>query len=93
MQVKIKDSKFIVGPFDKKDNFPFSIVIIPYKSSNLPSNRFYSAIGAETLPIAKANDNANSFCLSLKLLIFRMVKQGAQNDKLSNVLKKTLNIH
>ena len=47
---------------------------------------FYSAIEAETIPIAKANNNANLFSSSVKPLTYRIVKHGAQSDKLSNVL-------
>ena len=48
LQIKIDNGKLIVGLFDKRDSFPFSIVKMPFKSTNLPSNMFYSAIGAET---------------------------------------------
>ena len=44
----------MLGLFDKRDNFPFSIVGMAYKSTYLPSNMFYTAIGAKTLRIAKA---------------------------------------
>ena len=71
----------IAGLFDKKENFPFSTVRMPYKSSNLPSNMFYSAIGANTLCIAKANNNHDSFYSSVKQLILRIIKQDAENDK------------
>ena len=42
----------------------------------------YSAIGADILRIAKANNAANSFYSVVKSLIFKMVKQNAHNDKL-----------
>ena len=86
LEIKFEDGKFIVGLLDKRDHFPFRIVRTPCKSSNLPSNIFYSGIRAETLPNAKANNNINSFYSSVKPLIHKIVKQGAQNDKLSNVL-------
>ena len=37
LQIEIENGKFMLGLFDKRDNFPFSIVRMPYKSSNLPS--------------------------------------------------------
>ena len=37
LDIKIKDWKFQFGLFDKRDSFPFSIVRMPDKSSNLPS--------------------------------------------------------
>ena len=52
--MKIENGKFMLGLFDKRDNFPFSIVGMAYKATNLPSNMFYTAIAAKTLRIAKA---------------------------------------
>ena len=66
---------------------------MPYKASNLPSSIFYSSIGAETLRIAKASNNADAFYFSVKPLIERMIKQGADCLKLSNVLRKFYNKH
>ena len=58
--------------FDKRDSFPFSIVRMPDKSSNVPSNIVYSAIGAEPLRIARANNNSESFSKAVKPLFARM---------------------
>lgn len=93
LEIKIENGKFLVGLFDKRDNFNFNIVRMPFKCSNLPSNIFYSAIGAETLRIARASNNAISFSSSVKPLVHRMQKQGAQHDRVINVLKKFFNRH
>ena len=93
LHIRVENGKFCVGLFDKRDNFPFSIVRMPYKSSNIPSNIFYSAIGAETLRIAKANNSANTFYDSVTPLISRMMKQGAQKQRLCKVLGKFYNKH
>ena len=42
--IKIEIWKFIVGIFDKRENFHFSMDKIAYKLSNLSPNMFYSAI-------------------------------------------------
>lgn len=78
LEIKIENGKFIVGLFDKTDNFLFSIVIISHKSSDLPAIIFYSIIEAE---ISHVNNNIN-------WLIFRRIKQNAHNDKLLNVYLK-----
>ena len=57
LDIKIKDWKFQFGFFDKRDSFPFSIVRMPDKSSNVPSSIVYFAIGTESLRIARANNN------------------------------------
>ena len=53
-QIEIENGKFMLGLFDKRGNFPFSIVRMPYKPSNLPSIMFYTSAGARSLRIAKA---------------------------------------
>ena len=45
---------------------------------------FYSETGAKTLFIGKGNNNPDWFYSYVKPLIFRMIKQGAHNDKLTN---------
>ena len=66
LNIKIKDWKFHFGLFDKRDSFPCSIVIIPDKSSNVPSSIVYSAISAESLVIARASNNSESFSAAIK---------------------------
>ena len=93
LDIKVKDGKFQVDLFDKRDSFPFTIVRMPYKSSNIPSNIFYSSICAEALRIARASNNSNSFSSSIKPLVTRMLKQGAYKEKLSNTPCKFFNKH
>ena len=79
LQIKIDNGKFIAGLIDTRDNFPSA-------SLEYHTYSFYSAIGAETIRIAKANNKADLFDLSVKPLIFKVIKQDAHNDKLSNIL-------
>ena len=51
---------FIFVFFDERDSFPFSIVRMPDKSSNIPSSIVYSAIGAGSLRITRASNNPAS---------------------------------
>ena len=44
LNIIIKDGKFHFGLFDKRDSFPFSIVKMPDKSSNVPSSIVYSTM-------------------------------------------------
>ena len=64
--IKIKDRKFQSGHFDKRESFPFCIVRIPEKSSNVPSSIVYSATGAESLRIARARNDAASFSIAIE---------------------------
>ena len=93
LDIKVKDGQFQVGLFDKRDVFPFTIVRMLYKSSNITSNIFYSSICAETLRIARASNNSNSFSSSIKPLVTLMLKQGAYKEKYSNALRKYFNKH
>ena len=71
--IKIKDRKFQFGHFDKRESFPFGIVRMPEKSSNVPSSIVYSATGAESLRIARASNNTASFSIAIKLPIARKI--------------------
>ena len=90
---KIKDGKFRFGPFDKRDPFPFSIVRMSYKSINVPSSIVYSAIVAESLRIARASNNPESFSTAIKPLIARMGRQGVSIGKINSFILKFFNKH
>ena len=84
LDIKIKDGKFHVGLFDKRDSFPFSIVRMPEKSSNVPSSSIvYSDIGAEWLRIARASNNAASLFTTIKPLIAHMNRQRVSIEKIN----------
>ena len=77
----------------KRENCPFSIVRMPYRCSNMPSTIYYSSIGAEILRICKASTNKNDCINSAKLLITRMICQGAEKVRLRNTLRKFYGRH
>ena len=93
LNIKIKDGKFHFGLFDKRDSFPFSIVRMPDKSSNVPSSIVYSAIGAESLRIARASNKPESFSTAIKPLIARMSRQGVSIGKINSSILKFFNKH
>ena len=93
LDIVLDGGTFEVGLFDKRDTFPFSIVRMPFKDSNIPSSIFYSAIGAEVLRIARVTTNKNKFTNVVLPLITRMRKQGAKILRIKNTLKKFFNKH
>ena len=94
LDISIVNGSFDVCLYDKRDKFPFSVVRMPYASSNMPSMMVYSSISAEILRIARAiSNNNNKFLLSSKALLIRMRKQGAKLGKLEKVLLKTFGRH
>ena len=87
LEISITDNKFKLSLYDKRDGFPFSIVRMPYRSSNMPSMIFYSAIGVEILRIAKATSIVDTFLVSVRSLVIRLIKQGAKIAKTAKVLQ------
>lgn len=68
----MKDGKFHFGLFDKKDSFPFSIVRMPDKTSNVSFNIVYSVIVTESLTNSRASNNDDLFFTAVTPLIARM---------------------
>ena len=93
LNIKIKNGKFHFDLFDKRDSFPFSIIRIPDKSSNVPSSILRSAIGAESLRIARATNNPESFSTAIKSLIKRMSRQGVSIGKINSFILNFFNKH
>ena len=93
LKIKIENSKFTTSLYDKRDNFNFDIVRMPFRKSNIPQAMFYATINAEILRIGKATSVFELFCGTSQNLLERMKKQGANHSKLRASLKKMLNRH
>ena len=93
LQIKIIDNQFDVSLYDKRDDFNFDIVRMPHKSSNIPSNVFDNTINAECLRVARVCNNSNNFSKSIKPMIARMIKQGANKHKIITSIKRSFNRH
>ena len=66
---------------------------MPDKSSNVPSSIVYSVIGSESLRIARASNNAESFSTAIKPLIAYMSRQGVSIEKINSAILKSINKH
>ena len=53
--ISIKDRKFTYKLYDKRNDFGFSIVRMPFLTNNMPSRIFYSTYMSEFLRIAKCS--------------------------------------
>ena len=91
--IKIKDGKSHFGLFDKRDSFPLTIVRMLDKSSNVPSSTVYSVIGAESMRIARASNNTESFSTAVKPLIARMSMYEVSIGKINSSILKSFNKH
>ena len=49
LDILVKDDIFIYKLFDKRDDFPFSIVRMPDLTGNIPSSMYYGPIMSEFL--------------------------------------------
>ena len=88
MRLEKQGGQFSMCLFDKRDSFPFSIVRMPYSSSNMPTRMFYSSIGAEILRISRVSSTLNNFVEATKPLMERVITQGADKIKLIGTVKK-----
>ena len=66
---------------------------MPDKSSNVPSCIVYSAIVAESLRIARASNNPESFSTAIRPLIAGMSNQEVSIGKINNFILKSFNKH
>ena len=66
---------------------------MPDKSSNVLSSIVYSAIGAESLIIARASNNLESFSTAIKPLIGRMSRQGVSIGKINSSILQFFDKH
>ena len=93
LDISIKDNIFVYKLYDKRDDFNFSIVRMPFADSNIPSSIFYSALKGEFLRIARSTLQLDDFIPKASDLLIRMNKQGARNDITCRSLYKIISNH
>jgi hypothetical protein len=93
LDVSIVNNIFVYKLYDKRDAFPFLIVRMPNKCSNIPQSIFYSAFVGEFLRIARSTLRHADFVPKAKELIDRMRKQGADTRTSQRFLRKIILNH
>ena len=93
LRLKIDNGVFTTMLYDKRDNFGFDIARLPYRNSNIPCRMFYSSIAAECLRICRATTSETHAISSVKYLLLRMGKQGADKSKMKNFITRAFNRH
>ena len=91
--ITIENGKFCTKLFDKRDNFGFDIVRMPFACSNIPGKMFYGSIGAEFLRIARATREIEDLESTCKQLLTRMSSQGGCIFKTRSTLTKMIQKH
>ena len=80
MDTTIKGRSFIHKLFDEGNSFPFPIVRMRHRESNIPQNNFCSAIKGEFLRIAGSTLCLRGFIDAGKELLERMKQQSSKRD-------------
>ena len=93
LDITIQNGLFVYKLFDKRDNFPFSIVRMPDLSGNIPDHVFYGSVMSEFLRIARATLFYHDFLPKARDLFRRMVNQNGDKYKLLLQLKKAIINH
>ena len=93
LDITVQDGMFIYKLFDKRDEFPFSIVRMPDLSGNIPDHVFYGSVMSEFLRIARATLLYHDFIPKAKTLFNRMVNQNGDKHMLLLQLKKAVVKH
>ena len=82
LDIKINGDKFIYKLFDKRDEFPFFVVRMPDRRSNIPSYIFYGTIRSEIIRIARSTLLLDDFVPRMGAFFKRMQNQGADRLKM-----------
>ena len=93
LDITINEGIFVYKLFDKRDDFPFSIVRMPHIDSNIPEFIFYSALVGELLRIARSTLLLEDFKGKAKELCQRMHKQGANLNITYRHIEKVISRH
>ena len=93
LEINMQEGLFVYKLFDKRDAFPFSIVRMPYISSNIPESIFYSTMVGEFLRIARSTLLFTDFLPKTRELIHRLNNQGAVQHTSIRHLRKIIQRH
>lgn len=82
LNIIVKHTKFETDVYDKRDAFPFFIVRMPYRDSNIPTRMFYEAVRSEILCIVRTKSSKEMFQKLITILLTRIYRQGCENIQL-----------
>ena len=93
IDITIVDGLFIYKLFDKRDDFPFSIVRMPDLTGNIPDHVFYGSVMSEFLRIARCTLKLSDFIPRAQILLKRMLTQGGSEMMLLRQIRKAMSRH
>ena len=93
LDISVVNNTFVYKLFDKRDNFPFTIVRMPDLRGNIPSYVFYGSIMSEFLRIARCTLILSDFIPRANSLYKRMVNQGGSSNMVTKQIRKAMLRH
>ena len=93
LEISVVNNTFVYKLFDKRDNFPFTIVRMPDLRGNIPSYVFYGSIMSEFLRIARCTLILSDFIPRASSLYKRMVNQGGSSSMVLKQIRKAMSRH
>ena len=93
LDISVVNNTFVYKLFDKRDNFPFTIVRMPDLGGNIPSYVFYGSIMSEFLRIARCTLNLTDFVERANSLYKRMISQGGSLGMIIKQIRKAISRH
>ena len=93
LDIMVEYGIFVYKLFDKRDEFPFHIVRMPDRGSNIPSYIFYGTVLSEYLRIARSTLRLSDFLPRVSSLLVRMLNQGGNYYKILKQFKKAISRH
>ncbi len=93
LDISVVENNFVYKLFDKRDDFPFTIVRMPDLSGNIPSYIFYGSIMSEFLRIARCTLLLSDFIPRASVLYKRMMKQGGSKNMVLRQIRKAISRH
>ena len=93
LDISVVENNFVYKLFDKRDDFPFTIVRMPDLSGNIPSYIFYGSIMSEFLRIARCTLLLSDFTPRASVLYKRMTKQGGSKNMVLRQIRKAIARH
>ena len=86
--IRNNDNHLSTRLYDKRDDFPFSIVNFPFLSSNIPASPAYGVYISQLIRYARCCAHYDDFAARHKTLVARLLSQGYKKNRLSNTFKK-----
>ena len=93
LEINISNGIFVYKLFDKRDNFPFSIIRMPDLSGNIPLHVFYGSVMSEFLRIARSTLLYTDFLPVASKLLNRMINQGGSKVRILRQISKAVSRH